>query len=125
MTKAQISTQEELKLFDKFFNIDSWNGKIYWKKSPNRNIKIGDNAERIIPKRYRQVMIKGKQWYYYRFIWWQHYKVFPFSHLQIDHINRITDDNRIANLRLVTGSVNMKNQQNIIGVCYHSQSGGW
>lgn len=43
----------------------------------------------------------------HRFIWWLLYKEIP---NEIDHINRIKDDNRIENLRNTTHNENLKNK---------------
>ena len=45
--------------------------------------------------------------YGHRFIWWLKHNEIPEV---IDHINRVTDDNRIANLRNTTRSENNKNK---------------
>lgn len=52
--------------------------------------------------------------------------------LCIDHINRIKDDNRIANLRLVTRSENQQNKtvekntvSGVKGVSWNKSSSGW
>lgn len=45
--------------------------------------------------------------YGHRFIWWLNYHEIP---EEIDHINRVKDDNRLENLRNTTHSENNKNR---------------
>lgn len=56
---------------------------------------------------YKRSKILGAQLYAHRLAWALHYGEWP--SMQIDHINGDTLDNRIANLRDVTRSDNMKN----------------
>ena len=46
----------------------------------------------------------------HRIIWFLFHGRVPPDGMQIDHINRTRDDNRIENLRCVTASVNLKNR---------------
>jgi len=56
------------------------------------------------------IEIDGKRYLSHRLAWLYVYEKWP-DH-QIDHINRVRDDNRIANLRDVTGVVNLNNKGN-------------
>jgi hypothetical protein len=51
--------------------------------------------------------IKGVQYKAHRVAWFLHYGTFPLNN--IDHINRVRDDNRISNLRDVTQAENIRN----------------
>lgn len=54
---------------------------------------------------YKSVCINYKEYLLHRIIYIYHYGDIPYG-LEIDHINRIKDDNRIENLRVVTRSEN-------------------
>lgn|SRR5699024_8650750 len=56
---------------------------------------------------YLILKIKGKQYKAHRIIYAMHHGVMP--NKEIDHINRIRDDNRIENLRLVDRKTNVRN----------------
>ena len=56
------------------------------------------------------IEIDGRRYLSHRLAWLYVHGKWP-NH-QIDHINRIRDDNRIANLRDVTGVVNLNNKGN-------------
>jgi hypothetical protein len=65
----------------------------------------------------------------HRIMWVMHYGAEPFE--EIDHINGIRDDNRIANLRDVSKSTNMRNSRmprnntsGVVGV-YKTPNGKW
>jgi len=66
----------------------------------------------------------------HRVAWAIHYGEWPSDH--IDHINGITDDNRIVNLRVVTNQENMRNKSmrlsntsGFTGVYWHKPNGRW
>ena len=73
---------------------------------------------------YRRVRYHGKNHLEHRVIWHIHHGYWP---TEIDHINRIRDDNRIENLREVTHAENIKNQHPFRGGkgVYQSPSGKW
>ena len=68
-------------------------------------------------KGYIQIMIDTHNYLAHRLAWLYVYGKFPDG--QIDHINRIKTDNRIANLRDVDGSINQLNN----GLRKHNSSG--
>lgn len=79
---------------------------------------------------YLRVFIDGRLYSCHRIVWMWHYGYFP-EH-EVDHINRNRSDNRIENLREVTGSCNRRNTGNPVtntsgvkGVCWHKPSGKW
>jgi len=57
--------------------------------------------------------------YGHRFIWWMNHNEIP---EEIDHINRVKDDNRLKNLRNTTHSENVKNK---FGKGYTKRRGGF
>lgn len=69
--------------------------------------KVGQRAGCLKHDGYRHIQIFGERYMEHRVVWlWVHGR---WPHPEIDHINRSRDDNRIANLREVTRSENMRN----------------
>jgi hypothetical protein len=71
-------------------------------------MKLGAVAGRINRLGYRQIKINGKYHSASRLAWFYVHGEWPES--QIDHINRIRDDNRLCNLRCVTHRENCLNR---------------
>ena len=61
-------------------------------------------------KGYLQINVRGLTYLLHRLAWIYIYGDGSLEDLYIDHINRNKVDNRIANLRLVTRSINQRNQ---------------
>jgi hypothetical protein len=88
-------------------------GKLYWiaKSAPNANrVKIGDEAFRYDEYGYKRITVNKKNTTCHRVVWEMHNGAIP-KGMCIDHINRVRDDNRIENLRLVTQSQNALNSK--------------
>lgn len=100
-------------------NVREWfdyvDGKLYWKKKPANQIKIGSEAGGMNYYGYRRVSFKKREYMVHRLVWLWHGKDLV-DGLQIDHINQIKTDNRIENLRQVDGSTNKLNNK----ACYVS-----
>lgn len=77
--------------------------------APAGNKKAGTSAARTTPQGYLMCSVLGVVVPAHRVAWALHYGRWP-AH-QIDHINGVKDDNRIANLRDVTRSVNKQNMR--------------
>lgn len=84
----------------------------------------------VATKGYRQLKIRGVAYRENRLAWLYTHGVWP-KH-QIDHRNRDPSDNRIANLRDVTQSVNKQNcagyrnnKSGYRGVCWYAPGGVW
>ncbi|MCB4861962.1 HNH endonuclease [Sphingobium sp. PNB] len=71
-------------------------------------IRVG--RERKTVKTYRRVHLGTRDYLSHRIAWLLHYGEWP--SLDIDHINGISTDNRIANLRKATKSQNSSNRKN-------------
>lgn len=82
-------------------------GVMRWKVSPRNRTRVGDIAGRINDGGYLLVTIDKQTIRVHRAAWAIYYGEMP--SMEIDHINRIRDDNRICNLRLATRSENGQN----------------
>ena len=79
---------------------------------------------------YRNVRVDGVSYAEHRLAWFYVHGWWPAADL--DHINRVRDDNRLANLRPATRSENCQNQpirstnrSGVTGVYYHSCARKW
>ena len=91
---------------------DRWNhnflyegGLLFWAVDLGTKIKIGDVAG-FFNGSYLYVRLDGIAYPAHKIIWELHNGD---TDSQIDHINRVKDDNRIENLRLATRSQNEAN----------------
>ena len=86
---------------------------LYWRKKTSKyaHPKIGNQYRAGVTDSigYRIVSIFSKPYKEHRLVWIYH-NVEILNSLNIDHINRIRDDNRISNLRLVNQSLNGYNR---------------
>lgn len=82
-------------------------GIFTWKVNRRGTAKAGTVAGRPNNKGYIDISIDGKRYKAHRLAWL--YITGSWPENQIDHINRIRDDNRLANLRDVTQSENLRN----------------
>jgi len=88
------------------FSYDAETGEIF--RTKNRGgVSTDTRAGTVAPNGYRKIMFMGKLYREHRLAWWLHYGVWPDGDL--DHVNGVRDDNRIANLREATRSQNMGN----------------
>ena len=99
-----ILTQERLK---EVLNYDPETGVFVWVVKPSKSIKIGNVAGSDHTTGYRHIAINRKIIKSHRLAWLYMTGAFPPD--QIDHINRIRNDNRFVNLRAVTRSENQHN----------------
>jgi hypothetical protein len=87
---------------------DASTGKLIWKKCRDSN-RIGMEAKSLDAAGYVQVNIAGTVVKGHRLAWLLHYGEWPAG--DIDHINGVRNDNRIENLRVVSGAVNTQNKR--------------
>jgi len=111
---------------------DYADGKLYWKVSRNP-LKdfVGKVAGSFDGHGYAYVSINRKKQAVHRVIWQMFNGPIPPGY-QIDHINNISTDNRIENLRLATNSQNGMNKGHrkdstgpCKNVCWNKQSKKW
>ena len=77
------------------------------KVGTSNRVKVGDVAGCPRGDGYLQIKVQSRKYKAHRLAWLYVYGVWPED--QLDHVNRVRTDNRIANLRAVT---NKQNQQN-------------
>jgi len=101
-----------------------------WRVKPRYKIEIGSIAGGVTDEGYRRIRIRGKFYKEHRLAWLYVFGKFPDN--MIDHINRNRADNRICNLRDVSGSVNQHNcktrtdnTSGVKGVYWHKATQKW
>lgn len=95
----------------KLFTYDRESGILYWRIRDRNTIRrnyVAGSSKGTKDGR-RRVGIKGKIYQEHRIIMMLCFGHIP-ENAEIDHINHVRDDNRLANLRFVTRSENSKNQ---------------
>ena len=121
--KRFLFTPEELR---ELLDYDTESGVFTRKVQTSPKALVGDVAGGLNNGGYRQIRVKGVQYMAHRLAWYYIYGVDPKE--QIDHINGLTDDNRIDNLREATHAENMRNQGKQVsntsgykGVCWNKE----
>ena len=95
----------------KLFTYDRESGVLYWRIRDRNTIRHKYVAGSIKGTNdgYRRVGIKGKIYQEHRIIMMLCFGHIP-ENAEIDHINHVRNDNRLANLRFATQRENLKNQ---------------
>lgn len=86
---------------------DPATGLFRWIERPNQKIIVGSIAGHVGRKGYIYVTIDKRKYAAHRLAWLYVNGEWPKE--QIDHINRVKDDNRISNLRDVSDAENKLN----------------
>lgn len=104
---------------------DYKDGKLIRRHQTSAVALSGQRAGCLKPNGYRFVGICCDIFLEHRLIWAWHYG--DPGELEIDHINRVRNDNRIENLRAVTSMVNHRNYPNThkAGVDYRKKEKLW
>ena len=129
-------------LLRKLLNYDPDTGVLTWKARPLSMFSTDSQGKRWNSRYagklaftanadgYKLGKVFGASFRAHRVAWAIHHGEWPSG--EIDHINRVKSDNRIANLRDVTKSENMRNTQlqknntsGHVGVCWCAQSRKW
>lgn len=104
-------------------------GRFFWIVSLKKGI-AGKMAGNLKSDGYRHISINGKNFFEHRLAWM--YVNGEFPEFQLDHINHNRSDNRMQNLRAVSGQENCRNRpmQNnnssgVTGVSWHARDGRW
>lgn len=125
MAKTDITAQ----YLRDILNYDQDTGIFRWSKQRPR-IKVGDIAGTPAAKGHVAIKIDGSSYKAHRLAWLYMTGTWPKD--QIDHINRIPDDNRYSNLCECNTAENCQNQglrknntSGYQGVSFHKRSGEW
>jgi hypothetical protein len=112
-------------------NLLSYNpdtGIFQWKTPPKRKSARGCAGAKD-QYGYIVIRVSGKLYKAHRLAWLHYHGEWPSQN--IDHINRVRDDNRIVNLRDVAQTQNMRNatfapsKSGYVGVVWDSARGKW
>ena len=119
-------TADELR---RLLTYDADTGKFY-RRVTRRRDRIGAVAGSPDAYGYTQIYVAGKMYKAHRLAWLYVYDVWP--NCEIDHINRVRDDNRLCNLRLATSAQNRQNTglsrantSGVKGVVWHKRMSKW
>jgi hypothetical protein len=125
MTQLSI-TQERLR---ELFNYDPTTG-IVTRKIKIKHYAVGSVVGSSENRGYLHCSVDKKLYKLHRLIWFYVYGSWPVG--QIDHINHITFDNRIENLRDVSSAQNHQNRarktkssSGYLGVAWHKRNKRW
>lgn len=118
--------ESEIERFKAVLDYDPDTGVFTWKARTGRGCRrdlTGKTAGGPQNDGYIHISLYGKKYLAHRLAWLFTHGQWPEG--EIDHINRIRDDNRLANLRDVTKSINQRNRNNVRGADFHLASGKW
>lgn len=112
--RKEMIDQETVK---KLFHYDAESGILLWRNGNGRNVKPWQEAKAPNGHGYYTAKVDGKTHLAHRLAWLYVYGEFPKE--DIDHKNRIRNDNRLCNLREVSRTDNCQN----ISLPTHNKSG--
>lgn len=95
-------------LLNQLLDYDPDTGVFRWKVARGRGVKAGDVAGSLRPDGYLQITLLWNRYLAHRLAWF--YMKAEYPRHQIDHINRIRNDNRLTNLRTHTPQENQRNR---------------
>ncbi len=87
---------------------DQESGIFTWKVSTSNSVKVGATAGSLNGHGYLLIQLQSRKYKAHRLAWLYMYSNWPKD--QLDHVNRIRTDNRIANLRDVSHKQNGQNR---------------
>lgn len=102
-----MTTRLDVAEVRRLFTYDPATGELRW-RVPSGTRAAGDSAGTLRTTGYITVCYRGKGYVVHRLAWVLVHGNWPTG--QIDHINRNKQDNRLANLRDVSGYINQQNQ---------------
>jgi len=127
--KRALPSQAELQ---ERFDYDPATGVLVWRNPSRNNAHMkGKQAGCVSADGYRSVYVNGVSYLAHRLIWVLVYGEDP-GQLEVDHKDRVRDNNSLDNLRLATMQQQCWNQgqkegtsSSFKGVSWHAASGGW
>ena len=128
----RIGTKKELtqKRVKELLSYDPETGVFIWNICRNRLAPVGGIAGADTSNGYRRIVIGGREYLAHRVAWFYMEGYWP-EH-EIDHINRVKNDNRWKNLRHVSRQCNLRNQKlsyvnksGVTGLCHCGRSKKW
>jgi len=121
---------EKLPNYHQLLHYDAHTGEFRWRDQSGGCSRNGGVAGSLDRYGYRQISVRGRGIYAHRLAWFFYTGDWPT--FQIDHINGVRDDNRIANLRPATCSENQQNvakragaTSKLMGVTWHKGAKKW
>ena len=121
----------DIELARKYLRYDSETGNHYWLVDRTGGVKAGDKAGSLRSDGYVYIKLLGNKYSAHRLA----YAVYHNDDLngfEVNHLNHITDDNRIGNLKKVDRSGQMRdlamssrNKSGFTGVCWDKSSKKW
>jgi len=129
MTKPKNLPDLTSEMLREIVSYDPENGVFRWKIQVGSR-KPGDEAGYIRPDGYSRITVLGNPQLSHRLAWLYTHGCWPSD--QLDHINGVRSDNRIANLREATHAQNHQNRiirsdnkSGYLGVCWHKRDRKW
>ena len=123
MKKNSKNKPVDIDLVKQYLRYDSETGDFFWKVSRGR-VKAGDRAGYLKPSGYVQICLLGEKYLAHRL----GYAIYHNDNLdgfEVNHLNHITDDNRIKNLsksdrfgQNQDKAMHCNNSTGVTGVCF-------
>ena len=113
---------------NELLSYDPDTGHFVWKVNrKGRGARVGKRAGDLHRNGYRRIRVDGVRYKEHRLIWFYTHGTWPKG--DIDHINGVSDDNRITNLRDVPHRTNCENvrrakshnKSGLLGVAYYPE----
>lgn len=126
-----MTEQERMEILFQAIEYRPDTGECFWRFNVGVKSKSGEKAGSLMKRGYWEIQYNGARARSHRFAWFCVHGAIP-SSMQVDHINHIRTDNRIANLRLVDQTGNSRNidlrpenTSGVTGVTWDKNYGKW